>query len=84
LRLEQELLTPTRLYGSLLRDEAGVPRVAFVINPSDEDLEARWAFERDLGARDALTGAAIDRENRALTLVVRKRSAAMLELDWLS
>jgi hypothetical protein len=84
LDLAQERLSPTTLYPSLLRDDAGVPRVAFVINPSDDDVDARWLFDEHVAARNALTGAALKTRDSAVTLTAAKRSVTMLELDWLS
>lgn len=84
LKLGRELLTPTELYGSLLSDSEGTPKVAFIINPTDDDIAASWSFDRDVRARDALSGTAVDISERALKLLIGKRSVSMLELDWLS
>jgi hypothetical protein len=84
LHLPRLRLSPKTLSGTLLEDAEGELRVAFVINPSDEDVQAEWEFERRVSATDALTGQVMESGDLTLKLPVQKRSVRMLELRWLS
>jgi hypothetical protein len=71
---------PRELHITVHVDASATPRVAFLINPTERDVEARLeaAVER---ATDALDCEPIRGRDGALELVVRRRSVRMLELE---
>jgi beta-galactosidase len=79
LRIASLVAEPHELYVTVHSDAAGKPRVAFAINPSERDLDARLELGTD-SAVDALDGEPIHARQGGLELSVARRSVRMLEL----
>jgi beta-galactosidase len=71
---------PESVFATLHRDASGRPIVLFVINPSDQDLDASVDSAGSREAVDALDGQRIRAEAGRFSLRVIRRSAVMLEL----
>lgn len=72
------------IHGSLFQTRSGVPRVAFLMNPTPRDLEVSWSFATEGQARDVITGEQLSVVAGALRLPIPCHSVRMLELDGIS
>ncbi len=72
--------TPEEIYATVHRDREGTPRVMFVINASERDVEATVTAAGAKEALDALSGERFHAHLGALKLNVPKRHVRMLEL----
>jgi beta-galactosidase len=66
------------VYATVHEDGGGVPRVVFVINPTDRDLVARVALGQDGTFRDLIEGGGTRSEDGVLELRLRPKTVRML------
>jgi beta-galactosidase len=81
LDLQQLVIDPPRARLTLHRDRAGIPRVAFVINPEDAPINARIEIPELRSAQDLLDETRFHATRNTLEVVVEPLSVRMLALD---
>ncbi|MCC6646302.1 MAG: beta-galactosidase [Polyangiaceae bacterium] len=81
LSLPTFVVEPDGLAVTVHEDDAGAPRVAFLLNPTEADVVASVTLPGVVAAEDALTGAAVSVVGGRVEARVAERSVRMLALS---
>ncbi|MSP26438.1 MAG: hypothetical protein EXR75_15050 [Myxococcales bacterium] len=79
LKLPSVASAPASVFATVHEDQSGHVRVAFVLNPADDDVVARVMLAVDATWTDVMSGRSTRSERGLLEVRMRPRTVRMLE-----